>query len=130
MTDPAREYDDLLAKFVDRLLDGESLDCDAILAAHPESGTRLVEDLRSFIDPDSEPGSAPADVALGTLGCPGAAVFFVAHCDGILRPVSPEAARSESKLCLKTIPNYPARGRLCHSTAATGGGRDIERGFR
>ena len=59
-----KDYEGLLAHYVDRLLEGDDLDAETILNAHPDRGHRLLENLRSFIDPSP----APPDTPLGTLG--------------------------------------------------------------
>ena len=60
----AESYEGLLAHYVDRLLDGEKVDSDAIRSAHPNHGEQILRDLESFIDP----GVETEKELLGTLG--------------------------------------------------------------
>ena len=56
---PEAEYETVLSEFVDRLLDGEDLDSESVRKEHPHIGDRLVDDLQSFIDPDSSSANLP-----------------------------------------------------------------------
>ncbi len=60
----AGQYDDILARYVDRLLEGEEVDAGAILREHPDFGEELLADLKSFIDPGAKAQGEP----VGNLG--------------------------------------------------------------
>ena len=59
-----KEYETLLASYVDRLIEGSDLETEAILNAHPDCGDQLLQDLQSFISPSP----VVSDEPLGTLG--------------------------------------------------------------
>ena len=60
-----KELEQLLAGYVDQLLDGEPLDFEQIVADHPDVGREIVGHLRSYVEIDPESVSSPP---LGTLG--------------------------------------------------------------
>ncbi len=63
--EPARELEEILASYVDRLNEGERLDEEMILAEDPVHGPEIFEHLEAFIESTVEGDDSPA---LGTLG--------------------------------------------------------------
>ena len=61
----ARQLDDLLAQYVEKLNAGETLDMDRVLEEHPTLGPAIVEELATFVALTPE-GADSQD--LGTLG--------------------------------------------------------------
>ncbi len=59
------KLEDLVALYLGRLNDGESLDRDQILADHPDLGEEILKSLEAFIGMTDQGGS---DLPLGTLG--------------------------------------------------------------
>ncbi len=120
-------YESLLARLVDRHLDGEKIEPESILAAHPDHGPRLVANPRSFIDPDpaSESGeTVPRSRILGdfqirgVLGRGGMGTVYDAWQVSMDRRVAlkvlPAALAADPRACGRFLREAQAAGRLAH----------------
>ncbi len=66
--DREKRLDDIVAGYLDRLNDGESLDPRSIAEEHPDHAAEILDELSAFIDVSPEGSGEPARHALGALG--------------------------------------------------------------
>ncbi|MBI4602960.1 MAG: serine/threonine protein kinase [Planctomycetes bacterium] len=133
------DYESLLARLVDRLLDGEKIEPEAILEEHPQHGPRLVADLRSFIDPDAAGAPGEAQVRVlgdfqirGVLGRGGMGTVYDAWQLSMDRRVAlkvlPAALAADPRACGRFLREAQAAGRLSHPNVVSVHSLGVEAG--